>query len=529
MSTLSFVLVIAAASPLSRVEEVVVFPDRAQVTRVARATCSGGSGAVSVSFEGIPPAADPNTFRASARGGTVQGLRAETRTREHAYSKELAAIEEEQRRIQAELASVTDAMTRAHNLSALGNQYDGVARVLVSREMAVGRPDARAWNSAFDAAMQARLRGAEQSAEANTRKRALEYRLQDLARLSSGLQAAAQRTEHVAEVLVTCASGGSTPEVQLTYLVGGASWQPTYEARAEEGSSGHVELSTFASVRQATGEDWTDAKLILSTAVPVQDATPPELKKLEVSAEERKEPKKQLVRREEQIRHARSGQGSGAEGEAGLTARAQGISVQLEVPGASDVKGDGTSVRLFVARTRMPARFAWRTAPSLSPFVFRVAEVTNTAAFPLLPGSLDAFRRHGFIGRHALERVAQGGAFELTFGLEDSLKVKRIPLEEVKRETGLFNQKQRFRYVYRIEVVNHGRTPEELEIVERIPVSELEDVIVEVEKEKTTSGYELKGPDGLVVWKVKLKPAEERKLELAFHVDVPGSYETGGL
>ncbi len=35
-------------------------------------------------------------------------------------------------------------------------------------------------------------------------------------------------------------------------------------------------------------------------------------------------------------------------------------------------------------------------------------------------------------------------------------------------------------------------------------------MVVEVEKDKTTSGYELKLPDGLVVWKVKLKPAEER-------------------
>ena len=529
MSALSsFVLVVVAASP--RVAEVVVFPDRAQVTRVATATCQSGAGSASVAFEGIPPAADPSSFRASARGGTVQGLRAETRTREHAYSKELAAFDEERRKVETEIASVDDTISRAQNLAELGNQYDNVARERVSREMAVGRADTRAWTAAFDAAMQARLSGADQSVNASTRRRALEYRLQDLSRRASGLQAAAQRTEHVAEVLVSCAGSASSPEVRLTYLVGGASWHPTYEARASEGGAkGHVELSTFAAVRQATGEDWAGAKLTLSTAVPVQDATPPELKKLEISAEKREQPKKVLARREEQIRHAQSGQGvSGGEG-TGLAARSQGLSVQLEVPGASDVKGDGSTVRLFVARSRLPARFAWRTAPSLSPFVFRVAEVTNTAAFPLLTGSLDAFRRNGFIGRYPLERVPQGGAFELTFGLEDSMKVKRIPLEEVKRDAGLFNQHKRFRYAYRIEVANHGRAPEEVELVERIPVSELEDVVVEVEQDKTTSGYELKLPDGLVVWKVKLKPAEERKIELAFHVDVPASYDTGGL
>jgi hypothetical protein len=100
------------------------------------------------------------------------------------------------------------------------------------------------------------------------------------------------------------------------------------------------------------------------------------------------------------------------------------------------------------------------------------------------------------------------GAFELTFGLEESLLVKRVVVDEIARDEG------------RSEVV---------EVTEHLPVSELDDVKVELNKEKTTGGFTLDGMDGLVSWKLTLAPAEQRSVDLAFHVDVPSSYDTGGL
>jgi uncharacterized protein (TIGR02231 family) len=527
MSALAlWLLPVSLLSAAPQIDEVVVFPDRAQITRLGRAPCTAGR--AKVVFEALPPSADPGSFRASARGGTVEGLRSYVRNLEQAYSRELAALEAQDRSLRAELQGLVDAQQRTGTATALASRYTQVAQTLVSRDMAAGRADPKGWERAFDAALGIRLEGAEQAAKLRLAQTALAEKLQDVGVRRARLAGAAARKEQVAEVLVDCGGDDGIAQVALTYLVGGASWSPLYEARADEGK-GQVELSTFATVTQSTGEDWRNAKLVLSTAIPVEDATLPELKRLEVLATERKEHKKVLVRREEEIRHAQSGQGRGGEREPGLAAREQGLSVQLEVPGRAEVRGDGTAVRVLVSRSRMPARFAWRTAPSLTPFVFRVAQVTNTAAFPLLQGQVDGFRRSGFIGRHALERVPQGGAFELSFGLEDRMKVKRVVVEELARDSGLFQQRRRFRYAYRLELQNRSGGPEELEVVERIPVSELEDIRVEIEKAKTTAGYELAAADGLVVWKVKLRADEAKTVDLAFHVDVPDSYETGGL
>ena len=87
--------------------------------------------------------------------------------------------------------------------------------------------------------------------------------------------------------------------------------------------------------------------------------------------------------------------------------------------------------------------------------------------------------------------MAQGAPFELTFGIEEGLRVERKVVEEVARDTGLFGGKRRFRYAYRFEVANYRKSSEELEVAEHVPVSELDDVKVELDTKKTTAGYAL--------------------------------------
>ncbi|GMU63650.1 MAG: hypothetical protein AMXMBFR34_54130 [Myxococcaceae bacterium] len=249
-----------------------------------------------------------------------------------------------------------------------------------------------------------------------------------------------------------------------------------------------------------------------------------------MTAYERPPEKKVLVRRDEHVERAQAGKDkeSGGEAAPGLVARAQGLSVQLAVPEKAKVPGDGSPVRLFVGKTKLKATFELRAMPRLFPVAFRVAELTNQAPWPLLPGRVDAFRATGLVGRYRLAHVGQGAAFTLTFGLEDAVRVKRVTLEELKRDAGLFNDRKRFTYSYRFEVANYSKAPVEVSLAESLPVSELDDISVAV-TEKTTAGYALAKDDGIARWKVPLRPGEKKDVNLSFKVEVPSSYETGGL
>ncbi len=522
MHTLSLTLWVLAATP--SVSSVVVYPDRALVTRAQTVTCEGRD--TLARFEELPPAADPVSFRAQVDRGTVEGLLASEHTRQARYGTERERLEKQRLEQERELATLEDARARASALDALGSSLDDVALARIRREFTEAKPDTRAWGTALDTALGSRLRAAAERETQASKLRAVQRALTEVQAQEVRTMAASARIDRSVEVRLDCPTG-TQAKVELSYMVGGASWQPAYEARADEQGRA-VELSTYATVQQSTGEDWKGARLLLSTALPDENATPPELRPLELSSEERKEERKVLTRREEYQEHAQTGATTPSGGES-LRATAQGLSVQLAVPERADVSGDGSAVRLRVARTRLQASFAWRSVPKLYPVVFRVARLTNSAPFPLLPGAVDVFRQTGFLGRQPLERVAQGAPFELTFGIEEGLRVERQVVEEVARDEGLFGGKRRFRFAYRFEVANYRKGPEEVEVAEHIPVSELEDVKVELDSKKTTAGYALAEEDGITTWKLKLAPAEKRMVDLVFHVDVPSSYDSGGL
>src|SRR5207245_8117965 len=72
-------------------------------------------------------------------------------------------------------------------------------------------------------------------------------------------------------------------KVRLNYLVDQASWRPQYKLRAGKDEKDPVQLEYLGAVVQQTGEDWNNVDLVLSTAQPMLNAAPPELRMLEVA------------------------------------------------------------------------------------------------------------------------------------------------------------------------------------------------------------------------------------------------------
>lgn len=521
MTTTTLLLVLASTtSP----DEVVVYPDRAQVTRVTPVTCGSRTAIV---FENVPPAAVGDSFRARMSEGTVDGLRAELVRQEKVFGEKAEALEKKLEQLNDELRVTDDALTKVEGQRVLASRLREVAEQGLGRELAAEQPNVKAWQAALETPLTTNLAAAKQAAELQGKRRVQLRVIDDVRRQLEEVQLGAQKQAFRVEVLVTCPQGRSA-QLSLNYLVGGASWTPAYEARAVEASKA-VDFATFATVTQATGEDWSAVRLTLSTAVPSQNATPPTMNKLLVGVTERAPEKKVLTRRDEFVDTASvATTTSTLSKDTGLVAKAQGLSVQLEVRDPAKVPGDGAPVRLFVGEVKLSAAFELKVMPKLFPVAFRVAEVSNTGAWPLLPGRVDAFRSTGLVGRYDLERVAQGAPFSLTFGIDDTIRVKRTVVEELKKDQGLFNSKKRFTYVYKFDLANYGKAPVELTVADHLPVAEVNDIDVAL-TEKTTAGAQVNKASGVATWKVALKPQEKKTVDFGFRVDVPTSYEMGGL
>ncbi|HEY3447377.1 MAG TPA: mucoidy inhibitor MuiA family protein [Myxococcales bacterium] len=535
--TLAAPALAAAASAAEEAKEapppvvkVVVYPDRALVTRMLKVDCAKGP--LAAVFKALPFGLDPTTLKATATGADaqVEGVSLYQRVLAEAQTAQLRELDAQIEALQIKIYDQQQVRERALAERAQAESLRSTAVPFMTREAAVEKkPNLAAWTVALESTR-------DLMDEADGRRRVVDAALRELGRQLQELQtkrgaiaSAAPKRVQDAELAVRCGATGPA-RVELSYMTGGVSWEPLYEARANDARNA-IDLSVLASIVQATGEPWKDVEVTLSTATTRRDATPPQLQRLYLGATPEDQEKKVLVRRDEEVNRLSSTGPSGAPsaGEAPMAAEDQGLSVQLKVPGTVDFPGDGRPTRVSVETLKLAASFKLLTLPKLLPHAFRSAEAQNTARYPLVPGRVDLFSGGGFIGSTRLPMVSRGDKIKLAFGIDEQIKVKRIVVEELKKDPGFFGSTRRLTYAYKIELQSFAPKATVVTLQEQVPVSQMDDVKVLVEAKTTTPGFELAKDDGFLTWKVGLAPKEKKTVELRFAVEIPAKYDSSGL
>ena len=260
----------------ARVAEVTVYSDRARVRRRGRATFKAG--AAVIRFPDLPGATFLDTVRLSASGARV--LRVEAVP----IQRDRLAIDQAKKLLD-ELDAVDDAFAELDDRAALDEWMATLLTQLapaapVPEDKREGRKalvvDVASWGKALDflneraTAARTRLaRLADERRELGERRERLRA---DVAALNQG--GFSSRVVEVTAVLE--AAAGGTTDLELEYFVPGARWKPVYDLHFSP-ARGQLRLETAAMVEQATGEDWVEAALSLSTATPGRGIDLPEL------------------------------------------------------------------------------------------------------------------------------------------------------------------------------------------------------------------------------------------------------------
>src|SRR5262249_14981538 len=152
------------------------------------------------------------------------------------------------------------------------------------------------------------------------------------------------------------------------------------------------------------------------------------------------------------------------------------------------------------------------------PLVYRVVRLVNATPLPFLAGSVAIQGPGGRVGQVQLQRVPSGAPFELTLGVDPGLRIARTGRQEAERSG------QRLTYGYAFVATNPGTRSVQVEISDRIPVSEVEEIEVHLD-DGTTPGYGLARDDGVLRWKVEVPPGKSSTVELRYHLDVRGEVD----
>jgi uncharacterized protein (TIGR02231 family) len=392
------------------------------------------------------------------------------------------------------------------------------------------RPGTAAWAKTVESFRTRRAALDEARRKLEIAERALRLEADRTARELAHLGRAGARAFRTASVVVGCRKLTHVT-TSLSYVVPGATWRPEYDldfaprGRVKSGP-GTAHLTVGAVVRQATGEDWHEARLSLSTARPKLGAEAPQPAPLLVDGREEKRDKV-LVHSQERRDVLKAGGGGGAAPTAaGLDDK--GNAFVLNLPNRVTIAADGRPVWAPVDVLETQAAVKLVTTPKLDEHVYQVITLKNPAAYPLIDGRMRSYRGGSYVGDAAFAYKGVGEPIEVSLGIDEEFKVERKVLDERDRNPGILSSTKHIVRAYRTTITNRTGATETVELRENIPVSQVDDVKVEVVGKQTTPGYQLDGRRGFVTWAVPLKSGEWRYTDLGYAIHLPDAWQVSG-
>jgi uncharacterized protein (TIGR02231 family) len=229
--------------------------------------------------------------------------------------------------------------------------------------------------------------------------------------------------------------------------------------------------------------------------------------------------------REQEI--ATTGLGRGEEAAASSTLPGiddAGETVSLQAATASSVLSDGRPYRVPLSVFESDAELERVAMPERVPAVVLRSVQTNRAGSPILAGPVDLLREAGFCGRTSVLYVAPGEKFAIGWGPDQELRVQRDTESETEDQRLLSSWITRHHRVT-MRLSSIGPRDQAVAVTERVPVSEVEKVVVEFDAKTSSRGAE-PDADGFIRWPVRLGPFQRTTLELKYtlkkHRDVTG-------
>jgi uncharacterized protein (TIGR02231 family) len=520
----------------SAIDAVTVYPDGATVTRLINVDLPAGD--TTLIARDFPPGLDPASLRVEGAGASAVTIgaidarppRAEPPATAPEIERRIEALRDESKALEDKIAAETARKEFAQRFAEhvpFGLGEKGEARPLAE------------WRAAFAAV-------AEEMASADNAIRAAQRQLREigreLARLDATRKANPPRKMEVRIDLA--ANAGAHAQFRVSYAVRGARWAPLYDARLDSGTrerKAALELVRRAEIVQQTGEDWSDVALSVSTVRTAKGGSAPELGSLiahypplaaaapQVSEMRMKrsdrmyaptavaQARPDLVPlQDEETREKVAATEREAVIETG------GYQVVFRIPGRVSVATNEGAKAFRIAGATIAPDLLSRATPALEETAFLEASFRQADEAPLLPGRIALYRDGIYVGRGQMALTPKDEIARLGFGADDKLKITRATVRKNEGSAGIISSSKIDEREHKITVRSGHDRPIKVVIEDRIPVSETDDIKVELLPVTTPpTARDVRDQRGVLAWSLDVAPAETKEIKLGWRVRSP--------
>ncbi|HEV2157934.1 mucoidy inhibitor MuiA family protein [Bradyrhizobium sp.] len=539
LATTSLVLVtMATAAPswaadldaTSAIDTVTVYPDGATVTRLITVDLpSGDSTLVAKDF---PLGLDTSSLRVEGEGGARLTIGTIDARPPRAAPVNLPELDKRIETLNDQRADLQGAIDSANARRKFAEHFAEASPVGIG-EKGEARPIAE-WRTAFAAV-------GEEIASADTAVRDASRKLREIDRQIAQLEVERKaKPPSKLEVRMDVAATAATKAaLRVTYNVRNARWLPLYDARLDTGAKDRkpqLELVRRAEITQSTGEDWSNVTLGVSTVRIARGGSAPELGSLVAQYPQVPKPMASGLMQDRMpsaapmLRKMQSAAVPPEQADIAVRADEQQAVAEIgdfqatfKIPGRVSLGAAEGAKSLRIASMNVPADLAVRAAPVVDPTAFLEASFKQTDDTALLPGKVAIYRDGVFVGRGKLSASVKDDIVRLGFGADDKIKIERAVLKRNEGSAGLIvTTSKTDERSFKTTIRNGHDFPIKVAIEDQLPVSESEDIVVEMLPSSTQpTASNIRDKRGVLEWSFDAKPGEVRDINFAWRIRWP--------
>lgn len=312
--------------------------------------------------------------------------------------------------------------------------------------------------------------------------------------------------------------------LELSYFITNASWTPYYEVRVADVNK-DMEVTYKAKVFQASGYDWNNVNITLSTGDPTLNGTAPVLSKWllrenhvtyrksyavvknAVAYDAIQENEEEMAAVEMPVKKA-----------AGITTttNAKMTSIEFAIQEKFSIKSSQNDATLTVNKYSLPADYVYRCVPKLDKHAYLVAKATDFSKYNFLSGDATLYLGGKYVGTSYLNISQTTDTLQFSLGQDNGIVIERTLSDEFNKKSSVGkNYKQSVSWT--ITARNNKSNNIQIEIQDNMPVSSMSSVVVSNESFEGAT----RNDANIVTWKYDLKPSETKTMKLSYTVTYP--------
>jgi uncharacterized protein (TIGR02231 family) len=315
---------------------------------------------------------------------------------------------------------------------------------------------------------------------------------------------------------------------EISYILPNAGWSAGYDMILDR-KTNDIDFYYYGNIYQTTGENWDETDLILSTVVVDRSIEIPQIYPAYLSVTYQKRDKELVLDNKEIKEDLADSSPEEQDGQSDVQLTNEPdkkmIGHTFKIEKKSTIPSDGKYHKVVIISKRINGDICYETIPELMAYVYLKAVLKNNTGLPLLAGSISIYRNGCYTGRSKMKYTAPDDKIEISFGIDNDIKVKRVVhWNNFEKSKSIIDKNVREKGIKFI-LYNYTGVPQKVILKEGIYVSELNEVSVSI-KPETTKDY-IMDKDGIVKWEVSLTedPLKLAEIMLVYKIDANRSFD----